>query len=334
MAGTIGLKSCSAAAIRRLIVAAPPLTRLLHLVNTQPYATSAFATAQPQLDNDYYYHHRYNDNENQQKESEAVPMVDAEGFVPTKAVQWVFIGNPGAKKHVYAEKISKLLEVPHISIGSLVRQDLSPSSSLYKQIANAVNQGKLVPEDIMFGLLSKRLEDGLLKCTVGKAVCQQGRKSQNKCDLKRDFMVDDLEHAVMDLLSFRLLDVLQEILDKLLDIELVVNFKCAEDYLLEHHGDNVFSHSHQSDRFSGSGCGSLNVDSPRTQTKYSFCNGKAHIHHKQMKPVEDYYKKQNKLINFQVGSAPGETWRGLLAALHLQHINAALCRLTSGSTGV
>lgn len=95
-------------------------------------------------------------------------------------------------------------------------------------------------------------------------------------------MVDDLEHAVMDLLSFRLLNVLQEILDKLLDIELVVNFKCAEDYLLEHHGDNVFSHSHQSDRFSGSGCRSLNVDSPRTQTKYSFCNGKAHIHHKQV----------------------------------------------------
>lgn len=137
MAGTIGLKTsaaAAAAAIRRQIVAAPLLTRLLHLVNTQPYATSAFATAQPQLDNDYYYHHRYNNNENQQKESEAVPMADAGGFVPTKGVQWVFIGNPGAKKHVYAEKISKLLEVPHISIGSLVRQDLSPSSSLYKQV--------------------------------------------------------------------------------------------------------------------------------------------------------------------------------------------------------
>lgn len=136
MAGTIGLKTSAvtAAAIRRLIVAAPPLTRLLHLVITQPYATSAFATALPQLDNDYYYQHRYDNNENQQKESEAVPMVDAEGFVPTKGVQWVFIGNPGAKKHVYAEKISKLLEVPHISIGSLVRQDLSPSSSLYKQV--------------------------------------------------------------------------------------------------------------------------------------------------------------------------------------------------------
>lgn len=35
------------------------------------------------------------------------------------------------------------------------------------QIANAVNQGKLVPEDIMFGLLSKRLEDGYCKGETG-----------------------------------------------------------------------------------------------------------------------------------------------------------------------
>ncbi|RXH89276.1 hypothetical protein DVH24_031633 [Malus domestica] len=40
------------------------------------------------------------------------------------------------------------------------------------------------------------------------------------------------------------------------------------------------------------------------------------------KSPEDYYRKQHKLIDFQVKSAPGETWQGLLAALHLQHINA------------
>ena len=38
--------------------------------------------------------------------------------------------------------------------------------------------------------------------------------------------------------------------------------------------------------------------------------------------LEEYYKKQKKLLNFNVGSAPGETWQGLLAALHLQHMNA------------
>jgi hypothetical protein len=43
----------------------------------------------------------------------------------------------------------------------------------------------------------------------------------------------------------------------------------------------------------------------------------------QSKPLEDYYQKQKRLLDFQVGSAPAENWQGLLAALHLQHINAA-----------
>ena len=52
----------------------------------------------------------------------------------------------------------------------------------------------------------------------------------------------------------------------------------------------------------------------------------------QSKVLEDYYKKQEKLLEFQVGNAPGETWRGLLAALHLQHIVAARSsrKLTTG----
>lgn len=41
------------------------------------------------------------------------------------------------------------------------------SSFFGVQIANAVNQGKLVPEDIMFELLSKRLEDGYCKGETG-----------------------------------------------------------------------------------------------------------------------------------------------------------------------
>lgn len=38
--------------------------------------------------------------------------------------------------------------------------------------------------------------------------------------------------------------------------------------------------------------------------------------------LEDYYRKQKKLLDFHVAGAPGETWQGLLAALQLQHINA------------
>lgn len=35
------------------------------------------------------------------------------------------------------------------------------------KIAEAVNQGKLVPEDVIFGLLSKRLEEGYCRGESG-----------------------------------------------------------------------------------------------------------------------------------------------------------------------
>lgn len=52
----------------------------------------------------------------------------------------------------------------------------------------------------------------------------------------------------------------------------------------------------------------------------------------QSKQLEDYYGKQKKLLEFHVGGAPGESWQGLLAALHLPHFNAGYipCKLTTG----
>lgn len=41
-----------------------------------------------------------------------------------------------------------------------------------------------------------------------------------------------------------------------------------------------------------------------------------------MKAVEEYYKQQKKIVNFQVAGAPGDTWEDLLAALQLQHMTA------------
>nr|GMC62046.1 probable adenylate kinase 7, mitochondrial [Ipomoea batatas] len=48
---------------------------------------------------------------------------------------------------------------------------------------------------------------------------------------------------------------------------------------------------------------------------------KLRVYAEQSQPLEEYYRKQRKLLDFQVSGAPGETWQGLLAALHLQHMN-------------
>ncbi|KAK9271749.1 hypothetical protein L1049_002112 [Liquidambar formosana] len=224
---------------------------------------------------------------------------DSVGSESGRGVQWVIMGEPGAKKHLYAERLSKLLEVPHISMGSLVRQELNPLSSLYKQIANAVNQGKLVPEDIIFGLLSKRLEEGYRRGETG-------------------FILDGIPRTRMQ----------AEILDQIADIDLVVNFKCTEEHLMKKHlGTGTYSSCRDFHSMSNAGS-NLNLHLQDDQLKSSTADiggswkEKLRIYAEQSKPVEDYYRMRRKLLDFQVAGAPGETWQGLLAALNLQHINA------------
>ncbi|EEF50931.1 adenylate kinase 1 chloroplast, putative [Ricinus communis] len=76
-------------------------------------------------------------------------------------------------------------------MGTLLRQELNPSSSLYKQIANAVNEGKLVPEEVIFGCCPKGL----------KKVIVEVKKASSWMEI--------------------------------LDIDLIVNFKCTEENLVK-----------------------------------------------------------------------------------------------------
>ncbi|XP_057983402.1 probable adenylate kinase 7, mitochondrial [Malania oleifera] len=280
------------AGISRLRGAAPPLTRrLLGVLATRPFGSAA--AAQIQYDDDDYYDYEAEELSAPRSASES------EMSVPGRGVQWVIIGEPGAKKHVYAERLSKLLDVPHISMGTLLRQELYPRSSLYQQIANAVNHGKLVPEDIIFGLLSKRLEEGYCRGETG-------------------FILDGIPRTRIQ----------AEILDQITAVDLVVNFKCTEEHMVEKHlGIGNCSPCREFHSISRP-VSNLNLQSQDDQLKSSNAdtgrawNEKFRIYAEQSKLLEDYYRKQKKLLNFQVAGAPGETWQGLLAALHLQHMNA------------
>ncbi|GFY87568.1 hypothetical protein Acr_05g0012070 [Actinidia rufa] len=164
-------------------------------------------------------------------------------------------------------------------------------------IANAVNQGKLVPEDIIFDLLSKRLEEGYYKGETG-------------------FILDGIPRTRIQ----------AEILDEIAGIDLVVNFKCTEESLLKQHTRNGIYSPGQEYLCMGKSGIDLNLPSQDNPISSGADSGgcwkeKLRAYAVQSKPLEDYYRKQRKLLDFQV--APGETWQGLLAALHLQHMNAA-----------
>lgn len=115
------------AGLTRLRSAASQLVHSHLVADTRGFGSAA---AQLQFD-DYYDDDEY---ELHQEMREPSPRIGSAGSAPRRGVQWVLMGEPGVKRHVYGERLSKLLEVPHISMGSLVRQELSPRSSLYKQV--------------------------------------------------------------------------------------------------------------------------------------------------------------------------------------------------------
>ncbi|KAL0351122.1 UNVERIFIED_CONTAM: putative adenylate kinase, mitochondrial [Sesamum radiatum] len=219
-----------------------------------------------------------------------------------RGVQWVIMGDPMVRRHVYAERLAKLLDVPHISMGSLVKQELNPNSPLYKKIASSVNQGKLVPEDVIFGLLSKRLEEGYCRGETG-------------------FILDGIPRTRMQ----------AEILDQIADIDLVLNLKCTEESMMKKtSGNGIYSPSREFHSMATSG---LNLGLQPQSGHFQSSNAdtdtiwqeKLRMYSEQRKPIEEYYKQQKKLLDFQVAGGPGESWQGLLAALQLQHMNSVTC---------
>lgn len=220
--------------------------------------------------------------------------------------QWVVMGRPGPQKHAHAARLAEVLAVPYISMGTLVRQELSPASSLYKKIANSVNEGKLVPEDIIFGLLTKRLEEGYNKGETG-------------------FILDGIPRTHMQ----------AEILDEIVDIDLVLNFKCADNcFMKRRFGGDICPHCGQLFDFSKTASSdrnpSLGSCTWPSQVQHAAVLGledsrmeKMRAYAEQTKLLEDYYRKQRKLMELKTSARPGETWQGLVAALHLQHLDAS-----------
>lgn len=51
-----------------------------------------------------------------------------------RGVQWVFLGCPGVGKGTYASRLAKLLEVPHIAMGDLVRHEILQKTSMADQV--------------------------------------------------------------------------------------------------------------------------------------------------------------------------------------------------------
>ncbi|KAK9289541.1 hypothetical protein L1049_007697 [Liquidambar formosana] len=222
-------------------------------------------------------------------------------------VQWVFLGSPGVGKGTYGSRLSNLLGVPHIATGDLVRHELSSSGPLSLQLAEIVNQGKLVSDEIIISLLSKRLEAGEAKGESG-------------------FILDGFPRTIRQ----------AEILEGVTEIDLVVNLKLPEYVLLEKclgrrtcsqcggnfnvasiniKGENGNPGIIMAPLLPPPHCASkLTIRSDDTE---AVVKERLHVYNEMSQPVEEFYRSRGKLLEFDLPGGIPESWPKLLQALNL-----------------
>ena len=71
----------------------------------------------------------------------------------------VLLGAPGAGKGTQAEILSKLLSIPTISTGNILRAAMKNGTPVGLKAKEYVESGKLVPDDVIIGIVQERLAE-------------------------------------------------------------------------------------------------------------------------------------------------------------------------------
>ncbi len=70
----------------------------------------------------------------------------------------ILLGPPGAGKGTQAKRLAKEFGLPHISTGDILRQNVKDITQLGKEAKNYMEQGLLVPDDLVARMLIERFD--------------------------------------------------------------------------------------------------------------------------------------------------------------------------------
>lgn len=77
----------------------------------------------------------------------------------------VFLGPPGAGKGTQAQRFAADRRIPHLSTGDMLRKAVAEGTDVGRRAAPILAKGALVPDDVMWGVVSARLDQA--DCAAG-----------------------------------------------------------------------------------------------------------------------------------------------------------------------
>ncbi|MEM0214442.1 MAG: adenylate kinase [Archaeoglobaceae archaeon] len=119
----------------------------------------------------------------------------------------ILLGAPGAGKGTQAKFLAEKYGIPQISTGDMLREAVEKSTELGKKAKEYMNQGKLVPDEIVVGIVKERLK-------------------QKDCE--RGFILDGFPRTIA---QAEALDAMMVELGKKIDA--VININVSEDEIVK-----------------------------------------------------------------------------------------------------
>ena len=117
----------------------------------------------------------------------------------------ILIGAPGAGKGSHAKLISKKYKIPQISMGDIIRENITKGTKLGKELKKFTERGNLVTDELVIKLLESRIK---------------------KKDCRKGYILDGFPRTIAQ----------ADALEKITDIDKVLLLDCSEKTVLQRLG--------------------------------------------------------------------------------------------------
>lgn len=206
----------------------------------------------------------------------------------------ILLGPPGAGKGTQAEILSKRLSIDTISTGVMLRTAIREGTELGKLAEGYINEGKLVPDEVVVGIVKERL-------------------SQEDCN--KGFILDGFPRTTAQA------EALEE---SGVEIDKVLSLEVSDDAIVERLSGRreckacgtpyhvVYKPSAAGDKCP---CGGELIQ--RADDNEETVKNRIKIYHEQTEPIKEFYEKKGKLVIAYGQEELADTTKAVAKALGL-----------------
>ena len=207
----------------------------------------------------------------------------------------ILLGAPGAGKGTQAEILSRMYNIPTISTGNILRAAMKNGTPVGLKAKEYVDSGKLVPDDVIIGIVRERLAEE---------------------DCKNGYILDGMPRTIPQA---------QALEEAGINIDVALSLEISDEEIIER----------MAGRRVCKDCGAtyhiVNIPS-KVEGKCDNCGGdliirkddtpetvkeRLAVYHKETEPLKDFYVERGKLKAVQSNSTVDEMTKAVIKALGL-----------------